>query len=136
MTTAPRARIACVNVLKQSRLAIDRTLDESGHNKHVNRLVGLKHWAEPLHLPDHKMTYHVLEAIDPAEALLDYARSNHVDHIVMGARGSIDAAKIPRQRIGGRRIQRAVHRDGRPPAVFDRMKHWHIGNAKAAAPHR
>ncbi len=30
LTTAPHARVACVNVLKQSRLAIDRTLDESG----------------------------------------------------------------------------------------------------------
>lgn len=105
LTTAPQARIACVNVLKQSRLTIDRTLDESGHNKHVNRLVGLKHWAEPLRLPEHKMTYHVLEAIDPAEALLDYARSNHVDHIVMGARahsvqrkflGSVSAAVASR----------------------------------------
>ena len=101
LTTAPHARIACVNVLKQSRLAIDRTLDESGHNKHVNRLVGLKYWAAPLRLPDHKITYHVLEAIDPAEAILDHARSNHVDHIVMGARtqslqrkflGSVSAA--------------------------------------------
>ena len=104
LMTAPQARIACVNVLKQSRLTIDRTLDESGHNKHISRLVGLKHWAAPLHLPDHKITYHVLEAIDPAEALLDYARSNHVDHIVMGARarsmqrkllGSISAAVAP-----------------------------------------
>lgn len=94
LTTAPHARIACVNVLKQSRLSIDRTLDESGHNKHVNRLVGLKYWAEPLRLPDHKMTYHVLEAIDPADALLDYAQSNHVDHIVMGARAQSFQRKI------------------------------------------
>lgn len=94
LTTAPHARIACVNVLKQSRLSIDRTLDESGHNKHINRLVGLKYWAEPLHLPDHKMTYHVLEAIDPADALLDYAQSNHVDHIVMGARAQSFQRKI------------------------------------------
>jgi serine/threonine protein kinase len=101
LLTAPQARIACVNVLKQSRLSIDRTLDENGHNKHVKRLVQLKYWATPLQLPEHKMTYHVLEAIDPAEALLDYAQSNRVDHIVMGARtnstqrkflGSVSAA--------------------------------------------
>ena len=30
----------------------------------------------------------MLEAPDPAPALLDYARSAHVDHIVIGARGS------------------------------------------------
>jgi nucleotide-binding universal stress UspA family protein len=33
------------------------------------------------------LTVHVLEHSDPAQALLDYARSNHVDHLVMGARG-------------------------------------------------
>jgi nucleotide-binding universal stress UspA family protein len=30
----------------------------------------------------------VFEAPNPAAALLDYARNNHVDHIVIGARAS------------------------------------------------
>ena len=30
----------------------------------------------------------MIEAVDPAAALVDYARNNRVDHIVMGARGS------------------------------------------------
>ena len=29
---------------------------------------------------------HVLEAYDPADAVLEFARTNHVDHIVLGAR--------------------------------------------------
>ncbi|MHB8913388.1 MAG: universal stress protein, partial [Lysobacter sp.] len=33
------------------------------------------------------LTVHVLEHSDPAQALLDYARNNRVDHLVMGARG-------------------------------------------------
>jgi non-specific serine/threonine protein kinase/protein-serine/threonine kinase len=94
LSTAPHARVACINILKQSRLAIDRTLDKSGHNKHVSRLVSLKHWAEPLQLPPDKLTYHVLEAMDPAQALLDYARSNHVDHILMGARANSTQRKF------------------------------------------
>lgn len=94
LSAAPHARVACINILKQSRLTIDRTLDESGHNKHVSRLVSLKHWAEPLQLPAEKLTYHVLEAMDPAEALLDYARSNHVDHILMGARANTTQRKF------------------------------------------
>lgn len=64
--TIPGARIACVNVLKLNRVAIDRTLDESGNNKHVDRLARLKNWAHPLQLADSKITYHVLEAMDPA----------------------------------------------------------------------
>ena len=32
------------------------------------------------------VTFHVMEAVDPARAILDFARANKVDHIVMGAR--------------------------------------------------
>jgi nucleotide-binding universal stress UspA family protein len=28
----------------------------------------------------------VLEAVDPANAILEFARANHIDHIVIGAR--------------------------------------------------
>jgi eukaryotic-like serine/threonine-protein kinase len=82
---APAARLACVNVLKLARVALDTTLDDEGNNKHVQRLVALKDWAHALHLAPGKVTFHVLEAIDPAEAILEYTRFNKVDHIVMGA---------------------------------------------------
>ena len=36
---------------------------------------------------DH-VTFHVLEAVDPAAALVEFARKSHADHIVIGARGS------------------------------------------------
>ena len=86
LATLPSARLACLNVLKQGRLTIDTTLDETGHNKHVERMVGLKDWAEPLKLDDRRLTVHVLEAIDPAAAILEFAQSNRVDHILIGAR--------------------------------------------------
>jgi nucleotide-binding universal stress UspA family protein len=86
LATLPSARLACINVLKQGRLTIDTTLDEAGHNKHVDRMVGLKDWAEPLKLGDRQLTVHVLEATDPAAAILEFAESNRVDHILIGAR--------------------------------------------------
>jgi len=82
----PSARLACLNVLRLGRLTIDRTLDEQGHNKHVDRLVALKHWASPLKLDENRLTVHVLEAIDPAAAILEFAQVNQVDHIIIGAR--------------------------------------------------
>ena len=39
-------------------------------------------------LPQGKISFHVLEAVDPAGAILDYARTNQVDHILMGARAN------------------------------------------------
>jgi len=86
LATLPAARLACVNVLKLGRITIDRTLDEQGHNKHVDRLVALRHWATPLKLDEDRLTVHVLEAVDPASAILEFADANHVDHIIIGAR--------------------------------------------------
>eukprot|EP01035_Chromulina_nebulosa_P005590 gene5590-7578_t len=68
LATLPGARLACLNVLRLNRLAVDRTLDENQNNKHVDRLVMLKHWAQPLKLDPNRLTTHVLEAIDPAAA--------------------------------------------------------------------
>ena len=91
---APDARLAVLNVLKLNRIALDQTLDDEGHNKHIQRLVELKDWARPMNLLPGRITFHVLEAVDPADALLEYARVNNVDHIVMGARANSTMRKL------------------------------------------
>ncbi len=88
LRTESGARLACVTVLKTSRIAMDINVDEEGRNLHVRRLVELKHWARPLGIPPDKITYHVLEAPDPGAAIIEFARSNNVDQIVIGSRGS------------------------------------------------
>jgi eukaryotic-like serine/threonine-protein kinase len=84
----PGARIACVNVLKLARLMPDQSEDAEGRNLHLQRLAGLKHWAAPLARLPNLITYHVIEALDPAAALIEFARRNNVRHLVMGARAS------------------------------------------------
>jgi nucleotide-binding universal stress UspA family protein len=86
LAALPSARLACVNVLRQGRITIDTTLDEQGRNKHVDRIVRLRHWAEPLKLDPGRLTVHVVEAVDPASALIEFAEQNPVDHILIGAR--------------------------------------------------
>jgi serine/threonine protein kinase len=86
LATLPSARLACLNVLKQGRITLDFTLDEHGHNKQIDRLVALRHWAEPIKLEEHRLTAHVFEAIDPAAAILEFAQANQIDHILIGAR--------------------------------------------------
>jgi nucleotide-binding universal stress UspA family protein len=88
LATEPGARLACLNILKVSRLAIDPEVDAQGRNLHLQRLVALRHWARALPVAGERITYHVIEALDPASAVVDYARHNRIDHIVMGARGS------------------------------------------------
>ena len=83
-----KARIACVTVLRTPRIAMAEALDEEGRNLHVMGLVELRHWAQPLRLAEDQITFHVLEAPDPAAALVQFARANQVDHVLVGARGS------------------------------------------------
>ena len=82
------ARLACLNVLKQGLITLDTTLDKEGRNKHLQRLVELRQWAEPLALEEGRVSFHVLESPQPATAILRFAQANHVDHIVLGARES------------------------------------------------
>ena len=97
LQTQPGARLACLTVMKTNRIAMDELVDADGNSRHVNLLVQLKHWARPVLLalatpgrdaPAGRVTFHVIEAPDPAAAIIDYARRNQVDHIVMGARSS------------------------------------------------
>jgi nucleotide-binding universal stress UspA family protein len=100
LRTEPGARLACVAVMKTNRVGMDEWVDKDGSSKHVNLLVQLKHWARPvlqaagttaaaaIDEQAGRVTFQVLEAPDVSGAILDYARKNQVDHIVMGARSS------------------------------------------------
>ena len=96
--TEPGARLACVSVMRISRIGADQLVDADGRSRHVKQLVALKHWARPiskgLNLDEGRLTFHVLEASDPADALLEFAQRNQVDHLVMGARGSSSLRRL------------------------------------------
>ncbi|MFM2356836.1 MAG: hypothetical protein RLZZ528_2572 [Pseudomonadota bacterium] len=89
----PEVRVACVNILKTARIGLDSGTDDDGNNLHVTRLVALKAWGEALKMPEERLTFTVLEATDPAAAIIDYAAQNHVEHILMGARGHSTARR-------------------------------------------
>lgn len=82
--TRPGARLACVTVISSG---LTSTSDEENSETNVHRryLTMLRQWAHPLDHPGHQTSFHVLESGDVAQALLDYARGNHVSVIVMGA---------------------------------------------------
>jgi non-specific serine/threonine protein kinase/protein-serine/threonine kinase len=93
LTLEPDSRVACVNVIRAGRLAIDAALDALGENMHVARLVRLKAWAEELDLPEAQLTFTILEGTDPAQILIDHATQLGADHILMGARGHSTARR-------------------------------------------
>ena len=92
MSGTPEARLACVTVIRKPQPG-----GETGGRSHVRRLVDLRRFADSLNLPQARATAHVLEAEHPAQALLDFARENHVDHILLLASAS---SGLPRGGLG------------------------------------
>lgn len=88
LSTMSDVRLACVNVNKISSVFMNDPFDEQGRNVHIQRLVELRDWARPIALSSDKISFHVLEHVDPAEALIEFAKTNHADQILMCARGA------------------------------------------------
>jgi serine/threonine protein kinase len=86
LPSLPGARLACLNVQRTSLIGLDEDTDKAGHNRHALAIAALKHWAQPLGLKDEAVTFHVLEAVGVASAILEYAAENRVDHILLAAR--------------------------------------------------
>ena len=82
------SRPACVTIWKTELIGQQAETDREGNSVYVKHLVALKDWTRPLDLDESRLSYHVLEAVSPADAILEFAARNHASHIVMGARGS------------------------------------------------
>ncbi len=82
--TRPGARLACVTVISpgQTSSTSDETSETVVHRRYLSRL---RQWAQPLDLPGQQSSCHVLESVDVAQALVNYAVGNRVNVIVMGA---------------------------------------------------
>ncbi len=85
LANMPGARLACLNVMQTSLIAIDENVDAEGENVHVRRIAELRRWAEPLNLPRGKISFHLIESRSIATGIIDFAQSNKVDHLVIGA---------------------------------------------------
>ena len=78
-------RLMCVSVIKSAPLGEGSTRLETASGKHLEHKLRLKNWIEPLELAPSRLSLHVVEAANAADTLLDLARVNHVDLIVLGA---------------------------------------------------
>jgi len=60
--------------------------------RHLEHKTRLRHWVEPLGFPRARISLHVVEGANAASTLLDLARANHVDLIVLGAPAASERA--------------------------------------------
>jgi nucleotide-binding universal stress UspA family protein len=52
-------------------------------------------WAKPLKLSSERVSYHVLEALDPAARIVEFANDNHAAMILIGASHKIPNKVAP-----------------------------------------
>jgi len=81
----PEFRLMCVSIIKSAPVGEGSRDIETTTGKHLEHKTRLKHWVEPLRLPASRISLHVVEAVNAADALLNLARVNHVGLIVLGA---------------------------------------------------
>lgn len=84
LANMPGARLACLDV-KLTSLMPEANVDAGGRNIHVERMAQLRAWVAPLEMPEGMLTCHLVEARSVAAGVIAFARSNAVDHIVVGA---------------------------------------------------
>jgi serine/threonine protein kinase len=78
-------RLACVAVISAGPMVEGKADSATASGIHREHHVRLRHWVAPLQLPPQRLALHVLVSARPADALLEFARRNHVDLILLGA---------------------------------------------------
>lgn len=82
--TRPGARLAIVTVISSGLFSSSKN-SESETWLQRQHLASFKKWAEGLELQDHRVSFHVIESSNVAQALIRYAEGNKVNLIIMGA---------------------------------------------------
>ena len=77
----PGARLTCLRIIPP----IDHLKGQNESEIFQNHLLQLQKWSKPIESNLHQISHHVLESTDVAEAILTYAKSNHVSMIILGA---------------------------------------------------
>ena len=78
-------RLICVSAIRAASVGeVGGPADTTSGLQLIHK-IRLRDWIEPLRLPAHRVSLHVLESADPAATLLEFAKSNNVDLIVLGA---------------------------------------------------
>jgi nucleotide-binding universal stress UspA family protein len=90
LTASSEFRLVCVSVIDASSRTPVEARPGGESELQLEHLIRLRHWVDPLKLSPDRMSLHVLESTSPSSALLDFARRNHADLIILGAPGAAE----------------------------------------------
>jgi len=81
----PDFRLLCVSAIRAAPLGEGDTLDETASGKHLEHIARLRQWVTPLGVAAARTSLHAVESANAVDTLLELARANHVDLIILGA---------------------------------------------------
>ncbi len=81
----PESRLVCLSTIASTPTFEGNQESETASGIVRGHLVQLMEWAKPLKLPPERISYHVLEALDPATRIVEFAKDNDASLILIGA---------------------------------------------------
>ena len=81
----PESRLVCLSTISSTPTFEGSQENETASGIVRSHLVQLMDWAKPLKLPPERISYHVLEALDPASRIVEFAKDNDASLILIGA---------------------------------------------------
>ena len=88
----PELRLMCISVVGAAPVGEGPNDHDTTTGRHLEHKTRLRHWVEPLGIAPERMSVHVVEGGNAGSTLLELARANHVDLIVLGAPGASERA--------------------------------------------
>jgi serine/threonine protein kinase len=88
----PELRLMCISVVRAAPVREGPGDLDTTTGRHLEHKMRLRHWVKPLGFPASRVSLHVIEGANAGSTLLDLARANHVDLIVLGAPGASQRA--------------------------------------------
>ncbi len=79
------SRLICLSTIASTPTYEGKHESETASGIVRGHLVQLMEWAKPLKLPPERISYHVLEALDPAARIVEFAKDNDASLILIGA---------------------------------------------------
>jgi serine/threonine protein kinase len=95
MRVFPEGRISCIHILGNTPTFEGSREIDSTSGLYRGHLVRLKDWAKPLQMPAERISCHVLESMDPASKIIEFAADNEASVILIGASQEIPNRVIP-----------------------------------------
>jgi hypothetical protein len=95
MRVFPEGRISCIHILGNTPTFEGSREIDSTSGLYRGHLVRLMDWAKPLQMPPERISCHVLESVDPASKIIEFAADNEASVILIGASQEIPNRVIP-----------------------------------------